>query len=362
MPNLPVTPARALARTARAGFSMIEMLGVLSVMAVLAAIISVSALNSIKLKRRDAESITMTSLATTLKTTILRTKYIPAATNWAAVSASYLAQPVNKISTTASGTTRLLLVDPALRLGTATNSVLPYTQSRDGTRAPNANARVVLISSLAGELPTLDSDTATFSNVWNVLPDGVPAGDAWSGFAGKGKDLRFLRMDLRNLFSRVVLENLDFYRPAPYSVETTNTLTTVPVGSRVELWLLNTTVLNFHLSDNSVQAREYITEDVSYTYENGRWGRYVRYGANRSNGWFGEMVDKFLAAPPPPGETRRFASQKWMIEAMYIFLWNFGQWSLDGFPSGPPWPHTPAYELENAGAQSLISVSADLLP
>jgi hypothetical protein len=342
---------------------VIEIIGVLCVMAILAGIVAVNALNSIKAKRREAEGTGMTSIASTLKTTILRTKYIPAQTNWAQVTASYLAMPVNKITTTEAGFTRLLLVDPALRLGTSSTSVLPYTQGVGGTVQPTTNARVILISSLSGQLPTLDpTNTAVFSNVWNVAADGVPAGDVWAAWANKGKDLRIIRMDLRNLFSRVVLENLDFYKAAPFSVETTNTLTSVPAGARRELWLLNSTVFNFHFTDGTMQGREYIVEDVSYTYENGRWGRFLWYGPNRHNGWFGEMVDKFLAAPKPDWDTRRFASQMWTIEAMYVFLWNFGQWSLDSFPSGPPWPHTPAYELEAAGAQSLISCSGDLLP
>lgn len=361
MPNHPTSRRAATRPRTTAGFSMVEMLGVVTVMAILSAIIAVSALNSIKVRRRDAESLSMTSIASTLKTTVLRTKYIPAATNWATTLASYMAEPVNKLSTTAAGNTRVLLVDPALRLGTNASSVLPFTQTRAGTIQPSAHARVVLISSIAGPLPTIASDSNTFTSIWSVPPDGVPEG--WSDFSGRGKDLRFVRLDLRNLFSRVVLENLDYFRSAPYSVETTNTLTSVPAGSRAELWLLNTTVMNFHFDDlgKTVQGREYITEDVSYTYENGRWGRYVRYGLNRNTGWFGEMVDRFLAAPRPTWDTRRFASQQWAIEAMYVYLWNFGQWSLDAFPSGPPWPHTPAYELEMAGAQSLISVSSDLL-
>ena len=349
----------------RSGFTVIEIIGVLSVMAILAGIVAVNVLNSITAKRREAEGAGMTTIASTLKTTILRTKYIPAQTNWAQVTASYLAMPVNKITTTEAGFQRVLLVDPALRLGTSSTSVLPYLQGVGGTLQPTTNARVILISSLRGALPTLDTtNTAVFSNIWNVAADGVPAGDAWASWANKGKDLRIIRMDLRNLFSRVVLENLDFYRAAPYSVETTNTLTSVPAGSRRELWLLNSTVFNFHFADtnNSLQGREYIVEDVSYTYENGRWGRFLWYGPNRHNGWFGEMVDRFLAAPKPTWDTRRFASQMWTIEAMYVFLWNFGQWSLDNFPSGPPWPHTPAYELESAGAGSLISCSGDLLP
>ena len=56
----------------------------------------------------------------------------------------------------------------------------------------------------------------------------------------------------------VMLENVDFINGAPYSVETTNTLTTVPAGSRRDFWLLTGTVLNFHYTGNSLQGREYV--------------------------------------------------------------------------------------------------------
>jgi type II secretory pathway pseudopilin PulG len=340
---------------------MLEMIGVLGVMAILASIVAVNVMNSVKLRRRDAEGNSMTAIASTLKLTILRTKYIPAQTNWGQAVANFMATPINKITRSEAGTTRVLLVDPALRLGTNASSVLPYTQGVSGTIAPTTNARVVLISSLMGELPTLNSETVTFSNVWNAPTDGVPAGTTWAGWAGRSKDLRILRMDLRNLFSRVILENLDSWRAAPYSVDTTNTLTFVPAGSRREIWLLNSTVLNFHFTDNSLQGREYLVEDVSYTYENGRWGRFLWNGPNRPNGWFGEMVDRFLAARRPDYDTRRFSSQMWTIEAMYVFLWNFGQWSIDNFNSGSPLPHVPAVELSGQGAGTLRSCSADLL-
>jgi len=44
--------------------------------------------------------------------------------------------------------------------------------------------------------------------------------------------------------------------------------------------------------------------------------------------WFGQMVDSFLAAPPPPNGTRRYSNQQWVVDTMYTFLYDFGQWSL----------------------------------
>jgi hypothetical protein len=206
---------------------------------------------------------------------------------------------------------------------------------------------------------TTGPTAAEFESVWNAPPNTVPG--ALAGWSGLVDDLKIQRMDVGTLFCRVILENVDFLQAAPYSVDSTNTLTTLPAGSRREFWLLTGTVLNFHFADNSLQGREYVMEDVGYTFENGRWGRYLRYGPNRSNGWFGEMVDRFLAAPPPPGYTRRYATQQWVVDAMYQFLYCFGQWSLDSFYGGPPWPHIPGYEQASAGSDGLKSYSSDLL-
>jgi hypothetical protein len=192
------------------------------------------------------------------------------------------------------------------------------------------------------------------------MSGGVPAflRSVWNG---SPEDLTLQRLEVGALFRRLILENVDNWRLAPYSIETTNTLTTIASNSRREMWFLNGTVVNFHYSDNTLQAREYLIEDASYTFENGRWTRYLRYGPNRNLGWFGEMVDRFLAAPAPPNGTRRYSTQQWVVDAMYQFLYCFGQWSLDYFYGGPPWPHIPGYEQSSAGATGLADYSSDLL-
>jgi prepilin-type N-terminal cleavage/methylation domain-containing protein len=363
-PSLPCRQTPAVRRapvgdTAR-GFTLIETVAVLAILAVLAAVVAENILTRMRMAARTAEANSLATMAQTLQQFAVRSKVLPAATNVPATLGAELAVALERVQRTAGGNPRWVWADPACQVG-ATPTTLPYVQTAAGSAQPN-RVRMVLVSSVGAPLParTTGPTAAEFESMWTSAAGGVPAclEGAWQGAA---EDLKIQRVDLGALFCRVVLENVDFLRTAPYSVETTNTLTTIASGSRRDFWLLRGTVLNFHYSDSSLQAREYLAEDVSYTFENGRWGRYLRYGPNRANGWFGEMVDRFLAAPPPPGGTRRYSTQQWVIDAMYTFLYNFGQWSLDYFYGGPPWPHIPGYEQSQAGSTGLSDYSGDLL-
>jgi prepilin-type N-terminal cleavage/methylation domain-containing protein len=338
------------------GFTLIEIVAVLAVLAILAAIVAENVLTRLRDAARQAEVTSLSTLAKTLQESVIRTKYVPAATNMVGLLAVDLALPANRVSHNAAGNPRWFWVDPNCQV------TLPYTQTAFGSSARPQRVRLAVVSSVGAALPARTSgpSASEFESVWNTAPQTVPSA-VGANWGGQADDLKIQRMDVGSLFCQVMLENVDFINGAPYSVDTTNTLTTVPSGTRRDFWLLTGTVLNFHYTDNSLQGREYVMEDVGYTFENGRWGRYLRYGPNRSNGWFGEMVDKFLAAPPPPGYTRRYATQQWVIDAMYQFLYCFGQWSLDSFYGGPPWPHIPGYEQSSAGSTGLQDYSSDLL-
>jgi hypothetical protein len=277
--------------------------------------------------------------------------------------AADLAVSLNRVTHTAQGNARWFWADPGCAVGATATNTLPFIQTEVGSVVQPTRVRMLVISSVGAPLPSpaITAPTqAQFDGAWNTVSGGVPPvlSSSWDG---SPEDLSLQRLEVGALFRRLILENVDNWRLAPYSIETTNTLTTIASNNRREMWFLSGTVVNFHYSDNTLQAREYLIEDASYTFENGRWTRYLRYGPNRSLGWFGEMVDKFLAAPAPPNGTRRYSTQQWVVDAMYQFLYCFGQWSLDYFYGGPPWPHIPGYEQSSAGATGLADYSSDLL-
>ncbi len=355
------------------GFSVIELVGVLAVLAVLAVLVTENILARLRLAAQEAERASLATLAGAVEKNLIRTKSIPAVTNLPAVVAADLGVPVQRVLQSAQGNARWFWVDPGHAVGASATNKLPYVQSAAGSAVAPQKLRLLVLASVGTPLPSpaiTEPTQQQFDGAWNAVSGGVPPVLA-SSWNGSPDDLIIQRLEIGSLFKRLILVNLDSARSAPYSIESTNTLTWIPSGERREMWFMSGTVINFHYATNTaqspgagppvLQAREYLLEDASYTFENGRWTRYLHYGPGRQIGWFGEMVDKFLAAPPPPNGTRRYATQQWVVDAMYQFLYCFGQWSLDNFYGGPPWPHIPGYEQAQAGATGLCDYSSDLL-
>ncbi len=347
--------ASSLPSRRRAAFTLIEILCVLAIIVLLAAVAAKNVMESIKTARRDAEVASMGSLADAFRASIIDSKSIPAAANWHTGVFANLAIAPNKVTNTTAGTRRAFLYDPAFRVGTNTTSVPPYIQGNNGSLQPAA-PRAVLLSSMYWALPTLGTDATTFSNLWATPRYGVPDGAAWDSWGTSCPDLHIERLDLRDLFACVVLENLDSSNAAPYSMES-GVNTSVPAGTRRQMWVLKTSVLNLNYTNNTLQAREYVTEDVSYTYEYGAWGRYARYGPNSGAGWFGVMTDRFLAAAQR-GTAQTYSKQQWVADAMCQFLYNFGQYSLVNFPATNG---TPSFVMSCAATNALITFGNDLI-
>jgi hypothetical protein len=328
-------------------------------MAILASVVAENVVEKMKRSARDAELGNLGNFATAFTKCIQRDKTILTPTNWAVTISDELSLPLSKVRKTTSGAYRLFITDPAFTVGTNLSTPLPYTQTVRGSPQP-ANTRVLMVSSLAGSLPSLTIDATAFNSIWGVGPDQIPTGwpSAWGTY---GKEVKVQRVDLGYLFHRVVLNNLDVLRNAPYSIDSTNTLTYVPAGTRLEAWYIDGTAINFHFNDGSLQAREFIHEDVSYVYENGRWSRYLNYGRNNLMGLFGQMVDAFLASPPNP-DTKFAASQQSIVDEMYNYLWYFGLWAEEGFPvdGTKPLPQVPEFRVV-VDAQDRLSDFSDNL-
>src|SRR5439155_24791952 len=123
---------------------------------------------------------------------------------------------------------RAFLIDPSLSIGGAG---LPYTQTTNGASSVN-NARVMIVSSLAGALPnglsSAPQDVPTFNAIWNTPEGGTPAGWTMSG-----DDLRIKKLNLEPLFHQLILYNHDPTNvTAPFSIDrgTTNTVASGPPG------------------------------------------------------------------------------------------------------------------------------------
>ncbi len=271
------------------GFSIIETLGVLALIAILGAVTAYSSLARLKSSHQEREQASLVTLARAFESAVIRSRTIPAAGDWAGAVATELGRTPGNVLANPVGNARKLMLDPALQLGITATNLLPYLQTASGSVHPS-NLRAVLISSVGAPLPELTGDD--FARVWDAPGRTLPAG--WpTTWAGKGEDLIVERIDFGRLFRKVILNNLDGAQAAPYGVDASAQVT-IPPRNRVEGWFFETSGVNLYYGSGVLQAREAVSRDASYVYENGRWGRSLVYGAGAGSTGLGELTEDFV--------------------------------------------------------------------
>ncbi|NLH72712.1 MAG: type II secretion system protein [Verrucomicrobia bacterium] len=338
------------------GYTLLELVGVLAIITILGLIVTENVLEKIKQQARKTEGDNLAVAADAMRRSVVRTKSIPGAGNMPAQIAAELSLPISKILTTPFRQTRYFFMHPDFRVGTNLTSSLPYTQTVFGSTIEPANCKALIISSvgpLDEDLLPASMDSTTFTNLWNTSED-------WDALA---RDVKLQRIEFRDLFHRVILNNLDSSRDAPFSVESTNTLTYVVAGGRFETWFIDTTALNLHLASGELQTCEIIREDVSYVFENGRWARYLTGGRGTGSGVFGSLVDAFLNSSLYGG--RKFAAdQQSIVDEIYNYLWYVALWANDGFPGDDksnPRPQIPEWRVGYDAADRLADFAKNLV-
>lgn len=452
------------------GFTLIESISVLAILAILASAVTLNMVERMKLASRQVETTSMESMAEALRSYIIRTKRIPAESEWPAAIAQELGISVSRVQKTRMGNLRTFMADPTLSVGAPTNTAfsLPYVQGMLGTVTP-ANPRLLVVSSVDKPLPSIGTTTAAFTNVWSTREDAVPS--TWTSWRSTAEDLRIQRIDLRGIFKRVVFNNLDpehdayyaipdapltstaavdtdgkteggsvlatfvggFFSPActrpprvcrtrytppscnhnppptttpptnttttttstnppPSSTTTTNTTSTstttnppassltstVPTassgfirlapGQSFEAWFIETTPISLLLVDGSVQAREFVRDDVSYIFEDQRWNRYLTYGPRPLIQGFGELAEEFRLCATPPG-TKFGATPQAVIEEMFTYLYSYGNWATGEAPDTLPFDtggsstvqQVPAYQALLDSQARMARISGNLL-
>jgi type II secretory pathway pseudopilin PulG len=317
-----------IARSA-AGFTLLEVTGVLALLTVLCWVTVESVLLRMKQARRQAEASELATLAEGLKQAMLRTRSIPAPDNWAALAASELALPLQRVLRNEVGQSRVLLFDPEFRAGDPPGPP-PVTQGPAGS-GPPVNPRCVLVSSLAEVLPPLSGPD--FNNLWSRARDQFPA--TWpAGWSGETADLLIERIDLRSQLHRVILNNLGPEPVARYSIDHTNQSAVIPLGGRADAWFFGGSFLELWSENGTVQTIDIVTEDTSYVFENGRWNRHVMTGPTPAIG-LGALVEQFLMAPSPPPNPHQFgADPPAIVDELFLYLRAYANWAEHGFRHG----------------------------
>ncbi|MCC7375588.1 MAG: type II secretion system protein [Verrucomicrobiales bacterium] len=408
---------------ARAGFTLIEMIAVLSIITILVAVATLNVIGQMKQAARKSEAQSMESMRDALRSYILRNKHIPAPADWPKAIAAELGVPLERVTKTRIGYPRFFCEDPLLDVGAATNGTrkLPFIQGATGSVEP-LNPRLTLVSTLGTNLPALATNqSAVFDDIWATQASSVPSG--WTTWGASGEDLWIQRLDLRSLFRRVVFNNLDPDHQAPYSIQHGSTslvqcdpaddpslpkpvveeyaaaglppnflmmaLVPPPItpppsgptglvppsstirvasGQRLEMWLLETTAIRLLFSDETVQAQEFLREDVSYVFENGRWSRYTNYGPRPPLSGFGLLAEQFRTAAVPAG-SRFGATPQAVMEEAFTYLFTYGVWATGNPPTISPFDpggsnadqQVPSYQTLLDAQKRLEAISANLV-
>ncbi len=285
-------------RFRRDGFTLIELIGTLTIISILAMMLTPMLMLEVDRATRRDEEDRLKRMATAYEQAVSRNRSIPSSTNWATVVANQIGWRDGEVQANARGNARVYLIDPALRVGTTSSSVLPYSQTWQGSLPPTS-ARVVFVSSLGEPLPdTLTSGVASstnvFNNIWAASTEEMPSGWTWTGRAA---DLRIQRVLLEPLLVPVVLNSFDAAMGRfGLDAGATNLMTTNVFST----WYLKGTALRLHGNDGTLQSTEVIQDAVSYVYENGIWrGRaFMSMGSKRLSGQdLQDALDLFLASP-----------------------------------------------------------------
>lgn len=256
-PAPPGCEAGSGARRKETAFTVLELAGVLGVLAILAAAVTPSLLSQIEAAAREREVNALSRLGQGLAEHVLANRRVPAPATLFGDLATTLGWPLAETASNAMGNARVLLMDPGLRLGSNTVANLPYVQGAAGV-AGVTSARVLLVSSLGAALPRVLSDPGTnaatvFNLIWDT-PDGVqPAGWTWGG---DWSDLLVQRVNLRPLFTQVVLNNNSF-NLGRYSIDNTNAPVPLPAPLHAAFYL-NRTGLGLHSHTGDLQVLQVV--------------------------------------------------------------------------------------------------------
>lgn len=306
--RIAVSAARARA------YSLIEMIGVLAIIALLAAALVPVAIKSMDRATWSRENASLGAMADALKQYIVDSKSIPDQDGWVQAIGSQLSLATNDIALTPRNWTRVYLIEPGGWLETALTSG-PWRQNAGGISLAPTNARVLLLSTLARDLPLSSGkpSAADFNAIWDTPQGAQPTGTSYANWPN-GADLVIQRINLQPLFHRVLLVN-GAGGQGYFSIDGNAPPAAVPPGgSGTNTFYIEGTVL--HLYTNSLSTdlvvNEIVHSDMSRVFEYGVWRDQISMG-----------VTNIPASTPT------------------ILGGLAGQFVTNSFPSGIKWGSTP---------------------
>ena len=267
------TPLPRCGRPGRRAFSLIEMIGVLAVIAITAAMLLPVLTKTTDSAVAGQETASLQSFGTALQNNILRTRSIPATTNWITVVAGETGLTLSNVAYTVRQQPRLLLVDTN-GFGSLT---LPYSQTAAGTPNPLTNStlpRFMIVSSLGTALPALLGtngfpSSTNFNALWNCPAGTVPTNSPWNTWTGKSSDVSVQRVSLSTLFARLTLNNSDPTN-ALYGIDTF-AASNLAATNLFSAYYLIGTVFNLYMAGTNLEAAQVLQRDSSWNFSGGVW-------------------------------------------------------------------------------------------
>lgn len=335
------------------------MIGVLAVMSILLAMIIPAFIKKYNIAAATNEAQTLKTMAESLKLHIKRNWTIPSETNWADVIAAQMGWERGAVLTNERRLARAFVIDPLLRIGPTTNSVLPYVQTVQGSIKP-ISPRLMIISSLSEPLPISSgvmSSSNDFNIIWNTPEDTIPA--IWNTWKGKGELLRIQRINLSPLFKRVRLEKSLSDGVPYYGIGTNYDVTGVSKAQMLVNLLTNYyiegSILYLYNTNNVLNVRHLIETDVNFYFANNRWGLQPLISEIIRGEEFQAMSELFMSAPLN-ANAKNGATPTLVVNAISNYLYFYIQWANTGFDKKSPY-----YSLLNSAQNQLDTLTDGLI-
>lgn len=370
-----------MARRARSNlaFTLIEVIGILAIIILLALTLAPALIRQMDRIASEKEEAHLADISEALESSAKRNRYIPARTNWATVVATELGQDLRDVTHTKRGVPRVLLVDPNLEIG-VNGGGLPYQQTIAGSVVTSGgkvvapkNPRFLLLSTIGPQplpaeitngLATAGQAVNNFNAIWNSAQNTVPAGPAWTGWTGRGDDLKIQRLNMSPLFLHIFLYNYDPVDSTQLGYFAVDRLATNQVPYNVtnnvgiDFFLLQGTVLTLLYEDGvSVDSEQVVNRNGTFVFERGVWRGSIFEG-QRLTGLNIELTTDLFLASPWNKNAADGIRQYHLVDAMIDFMDAYEVWAnLGTWPKGSD----PSYQAVKNAQTEMSALAIDLM-
>jgi len=311
-------------------FTAIELIGVLAVIALLATALMPNVIRRIDRAAWEREKADLQTMADSFTASILHNKSIPDYSGISSAIAKEMSLSLSAITTTPRRWTRAFIVDRNLSINNS--NVLPYNQTNTGSLTPPSNARVIIVSTLAGKLPVASTNNlfdTDFKAIWDCPEGAQPATPSISGWP-KGEDVLIKKIDLGPLFYQLVLINHDQPVPPPqFSIE--GTITNVPPGGLGwNSYYLDTSLVGLLDTAGAIQVHYLLKRSIGFVFESGAWRGQIEGGQTHDDQTAIDFFNHafiFLQQPTSPSGTNNGATPFSAMLAVYTFMFDYTLWA-----------------------------------